>query len=178
MSFMTTPDQEYILSVLGATKAMRRAQAYRLLGKLDGRKTERYADRCIEQLRHMRKIRLNGDMIALPLLHDAPPDEGMLAATDIMLDLTDIRVCAVSASVPPYKLCFLAEQKNGMGNYAVAIARPGAEALLTASLQNSDHAGRTVIFLLSGISQAEGIKTSLPHFFALPDGGKHKYLSG
>ena len=179
MSFITTPDQEYLMSILGAVKAMRKTQAYRLLGKLDAGKTAQYVDRCLEQLRHMQKISLAGDMLMLLREYDAPPDKDMLAAIDIMLDLTDIRVRSISASTPPYKLCFLAEQKKGLGNYAVIAVPIGTERMVTAGLDSSGQDSRTItiIFLLSDLSQAGSVKTALPHFFALPDGGKYRYLS-
>jgi len=176
--FMTTPDQEYILSILNTTKAMRKLQAALLLKKLDSGKTEQYVDHCLGQLRHIRKIALIKELLTLPHLYNAVPDEDMLAAVDIMLDLTDKKVLAVTASAPPYKLCFLSEQKNGIGNYAIAVVHPGLEPIITASLLNSAHENRTVIFLLSELSQAERIKTTMPHFFAVPDSGKLRYLSG
>ena len=175
--FVTTPDQEYIMLVLQAAKVMRKTQACKLLSKLDSRKTDQYTGRCLDQLRYMQRVYLTGDMLMLPRLYNAPADEDMLAAIDIMLDLTDIRIHAISASTPPYKLCFLAEQKNGMGSYAVFAASPGSEALISAKLQNSGQNVHTVIFLISEISQAESIKTAMPHFFALPDGGNYRYLS-
>ena len=178
MRFIITPDQEYLLSVLNATRAMRIGQAARLLAKLGGWKDAEYAARCLGQLRHIRKVCISGDMVALPSVNGAPADEDMLAAVDVMLDLTEIRVQEASSSVQPYKLCFLSEQKNGIGNYAVMAVRPSVEAAASAKLDASGHGGRTVIFLLSDISQAEGIKTALPHFFALNDCGKCRYLSG
>ena len=178
LEFFNTPDQEYVMFILKAVKAMRITQAYSLLRKLDGSKTGRYASRCLDQLRYMQKIWMAGGTLTFPRLHGAPVDEDMLAAIDVMLDLTDIKVHAISSSTLPYKLCFLAEQNNGMGNYAVIVAHPSSEAVTAASLQNTDPDGRTVIFLISELSQAASIKTDLPHFLALNDGGKYKYLSG
>jgi len=128
---------------------MRKLQAALLLKKLDSGKTEQYVDLCMDQLRHIRKIALTDKLLTLPQLYNTAPDEDMLAAVDIMLDLTDKKVLAVTASAPPYKLCFLAEQKNGIGNYAIAVVHPGSEPIMTASLQNSAYENRTVIFLLS-----------------------------
>ena len=177
--FITTPEQDYLLSILKTTKVMRRSQTLTLLQKLDHGKTEQFVARCLEQLRHIRKIVwLTDDLFTLPLLQKSPVDESMLSAIDIMLDLTEVRVDALSASAQPYKLCFLAQQQNDIGNYAIIVAPPGSEAVITASLRSSDDDGRTVIFLVSTLSQAEGIKTSLPHFFAISDGGKYRYYSG
>jgi hypothetical protein len=179
MKFTTTPDQDYILSVLRETKAMRKSQAQTLLGKLDGGNDERYIVRCLEQLRHMRKIFWQSDEVfTLKALWAVPADAEMLSAADIMLDLTDIRVHTISSSFAQYKLCFMSEQKDGIGNYAVVVVRPGTESMITATLKNASPDERIIIFLLSTLSQAEGIKTSLPHFFAMYDNGIYHYFSG
>lgn len=178
MKFITTPEQDYLLSVLGVAKVMRKSQAIRLLNKLDDSRNGQYWERCLGQLGHIRKIAwLSDGLITLPLLLRAAVDEDMLQAIDVMLDLTDIRVQALSSSTPPYTLCFLAEQKRDFGSYAIIIVRPGNEAVISASLQNSARDGRTVVFILSEPPQAQGIRMSLPHFFAIPDGGKYHYFS-
>jgi len=178
MRFTTTPEQDYILAILKATGIMRKTQAVKLLDKLGGCKGESHWERCFRQLGHIRKIAWVSDgLFTLPLLRRAPVDGDMLRAIDIMADLTDARVRAVTASTPPYKLCFLAEQRKGFGSYSIAIARPGAEALLTAAMQNHAQDGRTVVFLLSSPSQAGLVKTPLPHFFAVPEGGGYRYYT-
>jgi hypothetical protein len=179
MKFMTTPDQDYILTILKETKSMRKSQALALLNKLDIENDALYLARLLEQLRHMRKITwLTGGLFTLKPLWSVPADAEMLSAIDIMLDLTDIRVQTVTARTAPYKLCFLSEQKDGIGNYAVCVLHPGTEAAISAMLHSSGYKERTVVFLLSALSQAEKIKTPLPHFFAIFDGGRYKYFSG
>ena len=179
LKFITTPEQDYILSILKVVKVLRKSQAVRLLKKLDGSKNEQCWERCFGQLGHIRKIAwLSDDLFTMPLLQRNAVDEDMLQAVDVMLDLTDIRVQSLSSSKPPYNLCFLAEQKKDFGSYAIIIARPGTEAVITASLNNSGQDGRTVVFILSDPSQTQGIKTSLPHFFAISDGSKYRYFSG
>lgn len=174
-----TPDQEYILSILQKTKVMRGDQAYRLLNKLDGSKNDQYAARCLEQLRYIRKIARKSDgVFTLPILGNVPADEEMLSAMDIMLDLTDFKILELSAGKPPYKLCFLTEQDNSMGSYAVVTVPPGHEASVSASLSFSDPESPTVIFLLSELSQKDGVKTALPHYFTVKDGGKYRYFGG
>ena len=179
MKFTTTPDQDYILSILKETKAMRKSQALALLSKLDGGNDERYIDRCLSQLRHMRKIVwLSDEVFTLSLLWATPANAEMLSAVDIMLDLTDIRVHALSASTAHYMLCFVSQQKDGVGNYAVINVRPGTEASISESLKNTAPDRCTVIFLLSALSQAEKIQTSMPHFFAISENGMYHYFSG
>lgn len=179
MMFTTTQDQDYILSILRETTVMRESQALELLRKLDGGNDDRYVTRCLEQLRHMRKIDLLPDgLFTLKSRWGMPVDEEMLSAIDIMLDLTDIKVHAASAPAAHYKLCFVSEHREGIGSYAVSIVRPGTEAVATALLHNSAHEGRIVIFLLSSLSQAGAIKAVTPHFFAMPCNGGYTYFSG
>jgi hypothetical protein len=178
MRFITTPEQDYLLSVLKVTRIMRKPQAIRLLNKLDDGRNDQYWERCLGQLGHIRKIAwLSDGLFTLPLLLRAAVDEDMLQAIDVMLDLTDIRILTLSSSTPPYNLCFLVEQKRDFGSYAITIVRPGTEAVISASLRDSGQDGRTVVFILSESSQAHGIWTTLPHFFAIPDGGGYRYFS-
>ena len=179
MKFMTTPEQDYILSILKATKVMRKSQAIKLLNKLDSSRNELYWERFFGQLGHIRKIAwLSDDLFTVPFMQRSPVDEDMLQAIDIMLDLTEKRIHALSSSTPPYKLCFLAEQKQNLGSYAIIAVRHGVEAAITAALRDSAQDDRTIVFLLSDISQATCINTSLPHFFAVTDGNKYRYSSG
>ena len=178
MRYTLTQDQEYILSVLKETKSMRKSQAFSLLNKLDSEKQESYAARCLNQLRHMRKIAWQTDeLFTLSPLWAVSADAEMLSAIDIMLDLTDIKIHALSASTQPFKLCFLSEQNRGSGNYAVTVVRPGTEVSINYALRSIHGDIHTVIFLLQNISQAKEIQTSLPHFFALFDNGKYHYFS-
>ena len=57
------------------------------------------------------------------------------------------------------------------------IVHPGTEAIITAALQDSNHDGRTVIFLVTNPTQSEEIKTALPHFYAISEKGKYRYFS-
>ena len=176
--FTVTPDQEYILAILRKTRFMRTDQACRLLRCLNKHKTEEYVIRSLHQLRHMQKIIWKTEEIfAMPSLYEKPADEKMLAALDIMTDLTEYKVTVQSANNSPYKLCFFTEQQDSFGCYAVVIVTPGSEARISAVLYGTDTV-RTIIFLLSDLSQKEGIKTNLPHFFAIEDNGKYRYFKG
>ena len=177
--FVTTPEQGYILSILQETKFMRKDQVFKLLNSVDSRITAGYTDRCLGQMRHIRKITWRtDDVICLPDLYKEPKDDEMLAAIDIMLDLTDFKILVVSAGPAPYKLCFLTEQSASLGSYAVIIVAPGSEEMITASLHGADPESRTIIFLLPEILQKNNIETALPHFFAVYDGGKYRYFKG
>jgi len=174
--FTTTPDQKYLLSVLDATKTMRRDQAARLLAKLRGEHDEAYAARCLWQLRHIRKIAWKtGGVFSTPMLSNEPTDGDMLSAIDVMLDLTDRRVLSASQGPAPYKLRFLSERGNGLGQFAVVVFNAGAERSVAAALPTAPD-GHAVIFLLPDLSHKARVKTSLPHYFAIRDGSRLRYF--
>jgi len=178
MRYTITPDQKYILSILKETKAMRKSQAFTLLHKLSDSKDESYILRCLDQLRHMRKIVWQSeDLFTLSQLWAVPADAEVLSAIDIMLDLTEIRIPAISSSTRPYTLCFLSEQHDGIGDYAVIAVHPGEEVTITTNLRHINNDSTTIVFLLQNISQAKQIQTSLTHFFATYADGNYHYFS-
>lgn len=177
--FITSREQEHILSVLQKTKFMRKDQAVRLLSTGGFTRTAEYTMRCLEQLRHIRKIKwITADIFTLPIMYMEPVDDEMLLAIDVMLDLVGAGITALTAPPPPFKLCFFAGRDNNLGSYAVSIVRPGHEAEVTALLCGAEKLCHAVIFILSDLSQKDGIKTTLPHFFAVKDGGKYRYFRG
>jgi hypothetical protein len=175
-----TADQEYILSLLQKTRFMRSVQACRLLGKLDGGKVERYVMRSLRQLRHLSKIAwITEDVFTLPDLYNSTIDREMLAAVDIMLDLADGRILALSAPGPPFTLRFMSEQGGGLKSYAVANLPPGHEAALAALINESGlPGGSTVLVLLSELSQMEAVRILLPHYFVIRGADGYRYFEG
>ena len=174
--FTVTPDQKYILSILDATKVMRKDHAFRLLEKLSAEYTEGYELRCLMQLKYMRKIAWKtDDVFAVPMMFNEPIDEDMLSAVDIMLDLTGKRVMSVSAGPEPYKLRFLSARDKGSNGFAVIVFNASLEREISASLHRIPD-GHTIIFLLSNLSQKDRVKTALPHYFAIRDGGRYRYF--
>ena len=181
MRFVTTPEQDYLLSVLRAAKVMKKTQAFRLLSKLNTGRNEQYVERCLAQLGHIRKIAwYSDDLFTLPMLQRLPVDDDMLHAIDVMLDLTETRIEAVSALTPPCKLSFLTKQENNYGSYVITVVHPGSETVVSATLLGTTPEGRTVVFIISDPAQMHKIKTDLPHYYALMDteGGGFRYYSG
>lgn len=179
--FTTTPEQDYLLSILQKTKVMRKDQAAKLLSGFDTKRDAGYTSRCLAQLQHIRKIKWSrqrpDDVFTLPLLYQESIDEDMLSAIDIMADLSDSKIIALSTT-QPYKLYFYIAQENSFWSYAVITVQPGSEALVSTSLIGVETENRTLIFLLSNLEQKDNIRTSLPHFFAVNDGGKYRYFYG
>jgi len=158
---------------------MRKDQAVRLLACIDEAKIEQYTIGLLNQLRHIQKITWITDTVfTLPFLYNKPIDECMLSAMDIMLDLTESRITALTTNNPPYKLCFFTGQENHLNSYAVIVVAPGSETTVTASLCNANAKDFTVIFILSDFAQKDNIKTPLPHFFAILDNGRYRYFEG
>ena len=181
MRFITTPEQDYLLSVLKATKVMMKAQAFRLISKLNIGRNGQYVDRCLAQLGHIRKIAwYSDDLFTLPMLQRLPVDDDMLPAIDVMLDLTETKLEVISALTSPCKLSFLTKQKDNYGNYVVTVVHPGFETVAVESLLSLAPEGRTVVFIISNPAQIQKIKTALPHYYALIDaeGTGFRYFSG
>lgn len=172
--FLTTRDQERVLSVLEKTGCLRIDQAARLLNDIGGK----YAERVLRQLRYMQKIyRKTDTAVTLPHRAERPLDTDMLAAVDIMLDIAGGNLLAVSSGKPPFKLCFLTETGEGVGSYAVLIVPKGAEAQINFHMDEAVSQPRTLILMLEDIAQRERLTIPLPHFFAVFDGG-YRYFEG
>jgi hypothetical protein len=176
--FLTTPEQDLLYGVLEKTGCLTAEQALRILrASYDASRSDR-ALSVFNQLRHMQKIYLKSDNMAiLPHLAKKPVDADMLVAADIMLDLSDGKPLDISAKKPPFKLCFLAEHGDKIGSYGVVAAPPGGEYAANRALEDAD-VKRTVIFLLSEPHQQQLFKTTQNHYFALFDGGKYRYFKG
>jgi hypothetical protein len=175
-----TADQAYILSILQKTRFMRKDQALRLLGKLDGRKTESQLACCLRQLRYIARIAWNTEAVfTLPDLYNSEIDEDMLSAVDIMLDLADGQILALSAPGPPFKLRFMTEQEQSLKAYAIAAVPPGYEAVSAAILNESAlPKGSTLMLLLSELSQTEKIRIVFPHYFVIRGEAGYRYFEG
>jgi hypothetical protein len=137
-----------------------------------------YPMRVLNQLRHLGKIRLGGDGIAvLPRLAVKGVDDDMLDALDVMLDISNGAPAAIASGVPPFKLCFLAERGDRLASYGVVTAAPGDERRVC-FLLDADKTERTVIFITRDAARTERLTTALPHYFAVRDGGRLRYFKG
>ncbi|MDR1065716.1 MAG: DUF5697 family protein, partial [Oscillospiraceae bacterium] len=157
--------------------------AERQAGVLLGERAEGHPARVLNQLRHLGKVRLAGDRLdgdgiaVLPRLADKSVDSDMLAAVDVMLDISNGAPAAIASDRPPYKLCFLAERGDRLSSYGVVAAAP-CEELRVNFLLDSDKTERTVIFITRDAAQTERFTTALPHYFAVRDGGRFRYFRG
>ena len=177
-----TKDQEYILTIIKATRVLRRIHAFSLLSKLDSEIPDWYCDKCLRQLQHISRIAWSTkaeDVFTLPEMYDRPIDTDLLAAIDIMLDLTDKRIQAISAPGPPFKLRFLTERKSKLKGYAIAAVPPGNEAPMAALINESaPAAGSAAIILLSDMSQMETLRIRIPHYFVIRGANGYRYFEG
>jgi hypothetical protein len=171
---LLTLDQRRLLEVITCAGYLTERQA----GVLLGERAEGHPARVLRQLRHLGKVRLAGDGIAvLPRLADKSVDSDMLAAVDVMLDISSGAPAAIASDRPPYKLCFLAERGDRLSSYGVVAAAPGEEPRVN-FLLDADKTERTVVFIPRDAAQTERLKTALPHYFAVRDGGRFRYFKG
>jgi hypothetical protein len=173
--YLTTPEQERLYTIIDKTGCMTTAQAERILPQKNPDAPESFSARVLRQLQYQQKVRfVSESVLTLPHLVERAPDRDMLAAVDIMLDITNGAPMDMSVKTPPFKLCFLAEQNGQIGSYGIIIAVPGNERRLNFQLEGTER--RTVIFLLTSPKQSEKIQTTLPHYFAVADCGKYRYF--
>jgi hypothetical protein len=102
----------------------------------------------------------------------------MLAATDVMLDVSDAKPLALAPGTPPCKLRFLAETERGIAGYAVIAAPPGRESEVNFALGETQNEKRAFILLIGNVAQREKFNIPAPHFFAMRENGKTRYFEG
>ena len=176
--FTLTHDQRYIADILEETRALRTEQVYKLLWLLDEGKDGVYAQRVLKQLHTVNYIYwVSDNTVTLPHLRNMEIDADMLSAVDVMLNLLESPPVALSSGKQPFKLSFLMERDGDVLTFGVAVAVPGEEEKLSFSLSNLG-GDFIVIFLLSDLRQSELLKTSLEHYFAIPDDDRLRYFKG
>jgi len=170
-----TNDQNYLLSILEHTICMKTDQAARLINMGGQQKNESYFNSCLRQLRYLGKIIfVRGNIISLP--YHGYYDIEMLDVIDVMLDMAEKSILAVNTN-KPFKLCFLTELENGIGNFAVLPVPQGKEKRLAIEISEANAEKKTVIFLLSDIKQKDLLNLSTPHYFAIRgENGEYKYF--
>jgi len=175
--YLMTNVQEYLLSVLEQTICMKTNQAGRLINIAGLQKSGPHINSILRQLRYLGKIIFFGnDIISLP--YHGYYDSEMLAAIDIMLDMTEKNILAVNTN-QPFKLCFLTELENGIGNFAILPVPAGMEKGLAALVAETNAEKKTVIFLLADIRQKALLNLKTPHYFAIRDeAGEFRYFKG
>jgi hypothetical protein len=176
--FITTPHHKLILSVLEKTGILSFGNMETLLAAEGAEVGAGYVERLAAQLAHMQKAYpATEGLITAPRLVSAPPGADMLAAVDIMLDVSGGRPLALRPGAPPCKLCFLVETEYGIGGYAVISVEARRETALNFILEGMDEK-RVIILLLENENQKERLKIGLPHFFAVREKGKIRYFEG
>jgi len=140
---------------------------------------EEYARRILKQLRYLQRARpVTEDIYMLPRLDNKPLDNDMLTVVDVMLDLTGDSLLGVSSKKPPFKLTFLSGHGDTVTSYGIISAREGEEHQVNFLLEGMPAEKRIVIFVLKCPELQALFRTTLPHYFALFEGGKRRYFKG
>jgi hypothetical protein len=175
--FLLTPHHRLILGILEKTGVMSLAHIEALLAATGADIKPDYVKRLVSQLAHMQKIYPATDgIVAASHPINAPPDADMLAAVDIMLDVSGGRPLALKRGTPPYKLCFLAEAECGIGSYAVIAAETGREIELNFALEGMRDEKRVIVLILENERQSKKLTIKSPHFFAIRENEKIRYF--
>jgi|GEM_PF-6730010 len=175
---LISQDQMYILRVLEKTRLLTVSQAFRLLNAANGRATEPYASRVFHQLRYMQKVRFETEDIVTPAnIRGGDIDRDMLGAVDVMLDISDSAPLEIGGEATPFKLRFLTDDGDRVGNYGIITVPPGGEVRVNFQIEEVSTNANTIIFLLADNTQRTLIKTTQPHYFAVRDGDKYRYYA-
>jgi len=165
------------MRILEKTRMLTVTQAYRLLSALDERATEAYALRVLRQLRYMQKLRFESEsLVTLPSIIQHSGDISILAAIDIMLDISKDAPLDVGGESPPFSLRFLTDDGNRVGSYGVVVVEQGNETMINFQVEEVT-GNRTIIYLIENKEQRTLIKTTQHHYFAVKDGKKYRYYA-
>ena len=170
--------QARILRILEKTRVLTVEQAYRITKAVIKKASNASTLRSPRQLRYVQKLRfLSDDVVALSSSESISIDHDMLAAIDVMLDISDCTPLDVGGESAPFKLRFLTDDGERIGNYGVILVPIGHEDIVNFQLEEVNTSGQKLIFLLSDLAQRDKIKTSQPHYFAVKDGDKYRYYA-
>ena len=177
--YLITQDQKRIMSILDKTQVLTTAQVFCILKVSNERATEAYALRVIQQLRYMQKLRFESeDIITLPdMVPQRDKNDLILAAVDIMLDISEGAPLEVGSKSTPFILRFLTDNGDSIGCYGIIAVPLGGAARVNFQLEDISSVKQTIILLLADLKQREEIKTTRPHYFAVKDGNKYRYYA-
>ena len=134
--------------------------------------------RILRQLRYMQKLRFESeDIVTLTNIRSGDIDRDMLAAVDVMLDISDNAPLEIGGEAVPFKLRFLTDDGDRVGSYGIIVVPLGSEAQIHFQLKEVVSDKHTVIFILTDLAQRDKLKTSQPHYFAVHDGDKYRYYA-
>ena len=160
---LISQDQMNILRILEKTRLLTVAQALRIVRAANERATEPYSLRLLQQLRYMQKIRFESeDIIALPDIVKRDVARDILAAVDVMLDISDGAPLDIGGESTPFALRFLTDDGERVGSYGIIVVPPNGEARVNFQIEEVSTNAYTIIFLLADHMQRELIKTSQP----------------
>jgi len=171
--------QKYVLELLreyGALKksqleAMARYKVADYLSDLNGYLRQMYQGKEIE-------IRPCGEQDAYICLPGAEPDDGLIAAFDVVIALRE-RIEMHYRGTTPVKIVFAYDTKSRVQEAFVLPVPPGGEAAMAAyadaKLQDKF---KTVFFLCYKKSQMKSVVSQCNHIFAVRENGEIRFFKG
>lgn len=164
--------QQYILDVLRKMGCLRRSQVLALLSHAfsgDGCPVEeRQLEVILRQLRTGTDIRLEGELVRLP---HATPNDRLLEAVDVMLELAGDTLLDFKSHKPPLLLRFEA----GAAKLKIFSILDTGDTLPLVQRQRHER----IIFLIQGDAPPKGVTLPDKHFFAVrQQNGTHRFFSG
>ncbi len=129
----------------------------------------------LKQLRYFGEITMREDYVSLP---NRPSRPDVLAAFDIMFELSAGNKISVMSSEKPYVLIFTVAGRNSAAVYAIVAVKRGREQEYALRLPGKRSSALTLILLLETLEQQQYFDAIENVYFAYHDGSKYRYFDG
>jgi hypothetical protein len=171
-----TWQQEKLLGLLRQCTFLRRKDVIEFFKQ--HRLSDFQAETSVEQLVRLRKVVvLDNDVLCRPLLSPKVPEQQLLQALSVMIQIGGSKIAAASLDEAPFTLTFAVEQ-SAVSCFAVLSVPDGSEQVQLSRLAQSKLPDCMVIFTLEHERQMGKISAALPHVFAVPSGEQHRFFEG
>ena len=170
---MKSKQQSAIMDLLKDFKCLRVIHIERYM-RIHFDSTEKQVRPMLSQLRHMGDVMLNGELVMLP---HRPVNHDVLAAFDIMFEVTAENKAILFPGKPPCSLYFTVDGVNNSRFYGIIVVKLGGEHELAINIINNRSPDITLILILQDIDQNQYFGAVKNAFFVLRDGGKYRYFN-
>lgn len=171
---MLSDRQKYLLDAMEKLRCIRTDQLSQLSQRRFGTLPQQFG-RDIRQLCYLNKLMISGDAVLLPgrTRHD-----DLIAAVDMMLQLSGDSVLDFAIGVPPCSLFFFLEAAGGRVNVfkVIPVAR-GRERPVLSQLDRIC-GSYTILFHIENRAQIDLLHTKPPYHFVVFEENRYVFLKG
>ena len=171
---MRTTGQAVIMDLLNDFTCLRRDQIERFM-RINHGSNSGQVEHMLGQLRYLNEVMIKGDFVMLPQRRIMAE---VIAAFDIMFEITAGTKLSVNPGEPPYILFYTIPGNESAGIYGVVYVSRGKELRIGARLKNTRDSGLTLIVILEFLEQQQYFAAVENVYFAIHDGTKYRYFTG